>query len=77
MLRLGQAQASAFVLHGGQATDQEAYAGAVYRLDLAEVENDVPVLLEYQDIDVSRAFYYGIAAALFSMLGLYLRRLRG
>jgi hypothetical protein len=41
------------------------------------VENDVPILLDYQDVDVSRAFYYGIAAALFSMIGLYLRKLRG
>lgn len=41
------------------------------------VEDGKPVLLEYQDIDVPRAFYYGIAAALFSMLGLYLRKLRG
>lgn len=41
------------------------------------VENDVPVLLEYQDVDVPRAFYYGIAAGLFSLLGLYLRKLRG
>lgn len=42
-----------------------------------KVANEVPELLEVQDIDVARAFYYGIAAALFSMLGLYLRRLRG
>ncbi|MFZ2972802.1 MAG: hypothetical protein WA049_09190 [Ferribacterium limneticum] len=41
------------------------------------VENEVPILLDYQDVDVPKAFYYGIAAALFSMLGLYLRRLRG
>jgi hypothetical protein len=41
------------------------------------VENETPVLLEYQDIDVPRAFYYGIAAGLFSLLGLYLRKLRG
>ena len=41
------------------------------------VENDVPILLDYQDVDVSKAFYYGIAAAIFSMIGLYLRRLRG
>jgi hypothetical protein len=37
----------------------------------------VPILLDYQDVDVPKAFYYGVAAALFSMLGLYLRRLRG
>jgi hypothetical protein len=41
------------------------------------VENDMPILLDYQDVDVTRSFYYGIAAALFSMLGLYLRKLRG
>ena len=40
------------------------------------VEDDIPVLLEYQDIDVPKAFYYGIAAGLFSLLGIYLRRLR-
>jgi hypothetical protein len=40
------------------------------------VENDMPILLDYQDVDVPKAFYYGIAAALFSTLGLYLRRLR-
>lgn len=41
------------------------------------IEDGVPVLLEHQDVDVPRAFYYGIAAALFSLLGLYLRKLRG
>ncbi len=41
------------------------------------VENELPILLEYQDIDVPRAFYYGIAAGLFSLLGLYLRKMRG
>ena len=41
------------------------------------VENDMPILLDYQDVDVTRSFYYGIAAALFSMLGLYLRKPRG
>lgn len=40
------------------------------------VENDMPILLEYQDVE-AKAFYYGIAAALFSLLGLYLRKLRG
>lgn len=40
------------------------------------LENAKPVMVEYQDVDVTRAFYYGIAAALFSMIGLYLRRLR-
>ena len=41
-----------------------------------KVENEVPVLVEYQDVDVPRAFYYGIAAGLFSLLGMYLRKLR-
>ena len=41
------------------------------------VENEVPVLVEYQDVDVAKAFYYGIAAGLFSLLGLYLRKMRG
>ena len=41
------------------------------------IENDKPVLLEFQNLDVARAFFYGIGAALFSMLGLYLRRSRG
>lgn len=41
-----------------------------------KVENDTPVLVEYQDVGAN-AFYYGIAAGLFSLLGLYLRRLRG
>lgn len=40
------------------------------------VENEVPILLDYQDVDVAKAFYYAIAAALFSMIGIYLRRLR-
>lgn len=41
-----------------------------------KVENDSPVLIEYQDVDVPRAFYYGVAAAVFSLLGIYLRKLR-
>lgn len=41
-----------------------------------KVENEVPVLIEYQDVE-AKAFYYGVAAALFSLLGLYLRKLRG
>jgi hypothetical protein len=41
-----------------------------------KVENEVPVLVEYQDVDVARAFYYGIAAGLFSLLGIYLRKMR-
>jgi hypothetical protein len=39
------------------------------------VENEMPILIEYQDV-AAKAFYYGVAAALFSLLGLYLRRLR-
>lgn len=41
-----------------------------------KVEDGRPLLVEYQDVG-ARAFYFGIAAALFSLLGLYLRRLRG
>jgi hypothetical protein len=40
------------------------------------VDNEVPILMDYQDVDVARAFYFGIAAGLFSLLGIYLRRLR-
>jgi hypothetical protein len=40
-----------------------------------KVENDTPVLVEYQDVGAN-AFYYGVAAGLFSLLGLYLRKLR-
>ena len=32
--------------------------------------------MDYQDVDVGRAFLYGIAAGLFSLAGIYLRRLR-
>jgi hypothetical protein len=39
------------------------------------VENEMPILIEYQDV-AAKAFYYGVAAALFSLLGIYLRRLR-
>lgn len=41
-----------------------------------KIENDAPVIVEYQDVNVPRAFYYGVAAALFSLIGLYLRKLR-
>ena len=41
-----------------------------------KVEDGTPVLIEYQDVG-AKAFYFGIAAGLFSLLGLYLRRLRG
>ena len=40
------------------------------------VENELPILMDYQDVDVGRAFLYGIAAGLFSLAGIYLRRLR-
>lgn len=40
-----------------------------------KLEDDVPVLVEYQDV-AAKAFYYGIAAGLFSLIGLYLRKLR-
>jgi hypothetical protein len=40
------------------------------------VEKDTPVLVAYQDVDVSRAFTYGVGVAIFMMAGLYLRKLR-
>lgn len=40
-----------------------------------KVEDDKPVLIEYQDVS-AKAFYYGLLAAAFSLLGLYLRKLR-
>jgi hypothetical protein len=40
------------------------------------IDKDTPVLVAYQDVDVSRAFTYGIGAAIFMMIGLYLRKLR-
>ena len=40
------------------------------------LENETPVLVEYQDVS-AKAFYYGMAAALFSLIGIYLRKLRG
>lgn len=39
------------------------------------VEDDKPILVEYQDVN-AKAFYYGLAAAAFSLLGIYLRKLR-
>lgn len=41
-----------------------------------KVENDTPVLVAYQDVDVSKAFTYAIGAAIFMMIGLNLRKLR-
>lgn len=40
-----------------------------------KLEDDKPVLVEYQDVG-AKALYYGIAAGLFSLIGLYLRKLR-
>lgn len=39
------------------------------------VENEIPALVEYQDVG-AKALYFGIAAGLFSLIGLYLRKLR-
>ncbi|MBL8441994.1 MAG: hypothetical protein JNK96_12335, partial [Betaproteobacteria bacterium] len=41
------------------------------------IENDAPLLVAYQDVDVGRAFTYAMGAAIFMMVGLYLRKLRG
>lgn len=41
------------------------------------IENDMPVIIAHQDVDVSRAFTYAIGAAIFMMVGLNLRKLRG
>ncbi len=41
-----------------------------------KIEDNEPVLIAYQDVDVAKAFTYGIGAALFMMIGLYLRKLR-
>lgn len=40
-----------------------------------QVENEKPVLVEYQDVG-AKALYYGIAGGLLSLIGLYLRKLR-
>lgn len=42
-----------------------------------KVENNTPVLVAYQDVDVSKAFTYGMGAAIVLILGLNLRKLRG
>ena len=39
------------------------------------VEDEKPVLVEYQDVG-AKALYYGMAAGLFSLIGIYLRKLR-
>lgn len=41
-----------------------------------KLENDAPVLVAYQDVDVAKAFTYAIGAAIFMMIGLNLRKLR-
>lgn len=41
------------------------------------VEKDQPVLVAVQDVDVGKAFLYGMGAAMVMVLGLNLRRLRG
>lgn len=40
------------------------------------IDKETPVLVAYQDVDVAKAFTYGIGAAIFMMVGLYLRKLR-
>lgn len=40
------------------------------------IDKETPALVAYQDVDVSRAFTYGLGAAIFMMIGLYLRKLR-
>lgn len=42
-----------------------------YRLD-----GETPVLIESQEVN-AKALYYGMAAAFFSLIGIYLRKLRG
>nr|MBP8194933.1 hypothetical protein [Azonexus sp.] len=42
-----------------------------------KVEKDTPVLVAVQDVDVGKAFMYGMGAAMVMVLGLNLRRLRG
>lgn len=45
-----------------------------YRIE-GEGANAVPVLLEYQEVGANQ-LYYALAAAIFTMIGLYLRKLR-
>lgn len=40
-----------------------------------KLEDETPVLVEYQDVG-AKALYFGIGAGLFSLIGLYLRKLR-
>lgn len=62
----------------GQSWQIEAKSSSWYYQTVIRyrLENDTPVLVEYQDVG-AKAFYYGIAAGLFSLLGIYLRKLRG
>lgn len=41
-----------------------------------KLENDTPVLVAYQDVDVQKAFTYGLGAAIVLIVGLNLRKLR-
>lgn len=41
-----------------------------------KIEKDAPVLVAVQDVDVAKAFIYGMGAAMFLVIGLNLRRLR-
>lgn len=41
-----------------------------------KIEKDTPVLVAVQDVDVGKAFIYGMGAAMVMVLGLNLRRLR-
>ncbi len=41
-----------------------------------KIEKDAPVLVAVQDVDVAKAFTYGMGAAMFLVIGLNLRRLR-
>ncbi len=45
-----------------------------YRIE-GEGTNAVPVLIEYQEVGANQ-LYYALAAAMFTLMGLYLRRLR-
>lgn len=40
------------------------------------IEDGKPVLVAYQDVDVARAFTYGMGVAIIMMIGIYLRKLR-
>lgn len=40
------------------------------------IEEGKPALVAYQDVDVARAFTYGMGVAIIMMIGIYLRKLR-